>query len=71
MKCVSTCPNGTYSYTNGTCLSKCPSLLFGDPFLHKCDSSCTNNYFSDPTTRMCVPVCPYGYFGDISNGRTC
>jgi len=71
MKCVASCPNGTFSFSNGTCLTKCPSSSYGDPFLNKCDSTCTNNYFRDPTTRMCVPVCPYGYFGDISDSRTC
>lgn len=71
MRCVSICPNGSYSYSNGTCLTKCPSSLYGDPFINKCDSSCTNNYFTDPTTQMCVPVCPYGYFGDITGGRNC
>ena len=72
MKCVSSCPNGTYSYLpNATCLSKCPFGLFGDPFLKKCASGCTSNYFSDSTTNMCVPVCPYGYFGDVTASRVC
>jgi hypothetical protein len=71
MKCVSYCPNGTYSYSNGTCLSKCPSGTFGNPFINKCDSACTNSYFADSTTNMCVPVCPYGYFGDITGSMIC
>jgi hypothetical protein len=71
MRCVSNCPNGSFSFTNGTCLTSCPPNFFGDPFLRKCDSTCTSNYFSDPTIRMCVPVCPYGYFGDITGGYKC
>lgn len=70
MKCVSYCPNGTFSYSNGTCLTKCPAGTYGNPFLNKCDSGCTNSYFADPTTNMCVPICPYGYFGD-TNGMIC
>ena len=71
MKCVQNCPNGTFAYSNGTCLTKCPTNSYGDPFLNKCDSTCTGNYFTDPTTQMCVPVCPYGYFGDKTAGYHC
>lgn len=53
-KCVLTCPAGYYAYSNGSCLTACPSPLYANPFLRVCDSSCTHGYFSDPTTRFCV-----------------
>jgi hypothetical protein len=33
MKCVQNCPNGTFAYSNGTCLTKCPTTATVIPSL--------------------------------------
>lgn len=69
--CVSTCPNGTYAYTDGSCRSYCPSGFYADADLHICNTTCDNNNFRDPVNNFCVAQCPPGYFGDVSGNYLC
>ena len=71
MACVATCPSGSYSFSNGSCVSKCSGSLYADPFTRNCSTSCSNSYFSDPSSSTCVSLCPPGYFGDITGGYKC
>lgn len=69
--CVSTCPNGSYAYVNGSCLFNCPTSFYADDALHFCNTTCANGRYRDPTTSFCVSQCPPGYFGDKTTTYTC
>jgi hypothetical protein len=61
MRCVETCPSGTYA-DNSTwkCVTYCPinPALYADKNSSICVINCPNNFYGDDFSRTCVSTCP-------------
>jgi hypothetical protein len=73
MKCVPTCPSGSYAdNTTGKCTTDCSASpgTYGDPLTTSCNTVCTGTNFGDSTDYLCRRRCTTPTHGD-SLSKTC